>query len=315
MKSTFQALALSLAALATGSTATAQRLVVVDFDSLSGFAPIPDGYADVADWGNWAASPNADANYFPLSGSHFALPVGPGAPILFGQDVIFEGAWAVGQPGPPPPFGTHITWSLYNDGVLVHTSAPVYTDVIAHQWVPSGYSGLVDEVRHDYTSFTWAADDFTYTIPLEATPFCFGDGTGTACPCANFGAAGEGCSNSQGHGAVLSASGTAIVAEDDLVFHVSQARPNQTSLLVQGMTLQSIPFKDGVFCMGNPTERIEVIFTDSNGDASTTASIVTEGNIAPGDTRYFQHWYRDPGGVSPCGNGSNFSQALEISFL
>ena len=308
----FQALSIAVAGAAMVTSASAQQ-VVVDFDDLTGFAPIPDGYAGVADWGSWAASSFADANYFPLSPAHFALTVGPAAPVLFAQDVIFEGAWAVGQSG-PPGIGAEITWGLYNDGILVHTAATVALNTTAHQWVPSGYTGLVDELRWG-SSFIWAVDDFTYTIPLSATAFCFGDGTGTACPCANSGAAGEGCANSTGNGALLDASGTAIVANDDLVFHISQARANQPSLLVQGSTLQSIPFKDGVFCMGNPTERIEVIFTDAAGEGSTTSSIATEGGISPGQTRYFQQWYRDPGGVSPCGTGSNFTQALEISFL
>jgi hypothetical protein len=307
----FQALSIAVTGAAMVTSASAQQ-VVVDFDDLTGFAPIPAGYAGVASWGSWAASPNADANYFPLSPAHFAITVGPAAPVLFAQDVIFEGAWAVGQSG-PPGIGAEITWGLYNDGILVHTAATVALNTTAHQWVPSGYTGLVDEVRWG-SSFIWAADDFTFTIPLEATPFCFGDNSGAACPCANPGAAGEGCANSNGYGGVLTASGTAIVANDDLVFHISQARNGQPSLLVQGTNVIATPFKDGILCMGTPTERIEVVFLDANGEGSTTSSIATEGNVIAGQTRYYQQWYRDPS-LSPCGTGSNFTQALEITFL
>ncbi len=189
------------------------------------------------------------------------------------------------------------------------------TDIYQGQWAydisPNGR----------YVAFIGAlADGLERAILIDRgirpQDFCLGDGISAApCPCSNETPTyrAEGCENSQGHGAYLTARGALEVGADDATFAVYQARPNQPGMLVQGEATTNAPFKDGVLCMGNPTERIEVVFTDADGYAETASNISLEGSVLPFQTRYYQLWYRDPA-LSTCGTGSNFTQGLEVSW-
>lgn len=195
----------------------------------------------------------------------------------------------------------------------------------------SGFGGAQtgDRIRINgtYTNFcaTFCAIDgcvtsmvITGCTPSGAgTPYCLGDGSATACPCGNTGAAGEGCANSSGSGASLNGTGSSSVAADDLGFDAAQLLPGQPALLFAGLNQVNggggTIFGDGLRCAGGSVVRLGVQVPDASGNASWGGGLAAAGGWAAGDSRNFQVWYRDPAG-SPCGSAFNLTHGLGLTF-
>lgn len=158
-------------------------------------------------------------------------------------------------------------------------------------------------------------------------PFCFGDGSlPVACPCANFGALGHGCQNSaQTGGAVLSTSGT--TAPDTLVLTATGELPSVLSIFLQGdaKLANGTPFGDGVRCAAGHLRRLYAknasggaVSAPQPGDPSISARSAALGDpIAPGSTRYYQTYYRDPNlGYCPAPQGDawNVTNGVQVAW-
>ena len=74
-----------------------------------------------------------------------------------------------------------------------------------------------------------------------------------------------------------------------------------------------VTFGDGLRCAGGSALRLETTVADASGQVSTSVALAAAGNVAPGDVRRYQAWYRDPQG-SPCGTGFNLSNGLELTW-
>jgi hypothetical protein len=156
---------------------------------------------------------------------------------------------------------------------------------------------------------------------LVTTPYCFGDGSGTACPCGNVGLPGRGCANSHGGGAVLSAIGSASVSAGDLVLVGQFAQPGQPGLYFQGNNATSggngFQNGDGLRCAGGGIRRLQIVTAGgaasaNPGGSQTSINIAASGLVNPGDTKRYQWWYRNPSPAAPCGTTFNLSNGLEI---
>jgi hypothetical protein len=147
--------------------------------------------------------------------------------------------------------------------------------------------------------------------------FCFGDGSGAFCPCGNFGGTGEGCANGTGSGALMTSLGSNSVSTADFGLAAANLDPSQPGLYFQGNNAvnggQGNAFGDGLRCAGGGVIRLQVRFANTSGASSTTANLVLKGGVAPGDTKRYQLWYRNPS-TSPCGAQFNLSNGVEMVF-
>jgi len=135
--------------------------------------------------------------------------------------------------------------------------------------------------------------------PLRAT-YCYGDGSGTPCPCNNSGAAGHGCASSFSvDGGQLLVTGVASITNDTLILQASSL-PGTTSVYMQG-TLQvgggfGTQLGDGLRCVGGVVVRLGSMRNTAGGSQYPSAGnspISLRGQIPPvGGTRYYQCWYR-----------------------
>lgn len=157
-------------------------------------------------------------------------------------------------------------------------------------------------------------------------PFCFGDGSGTNCPCNNNSAAGHpgGCSHSAGNGAVLTAGGDPSVSLETMQLTLTSAVPNTFGLLVSGQnTLPQmggclgcgLPVFDGLRCAGGSFLRHGIRVTDAFGNVTSPwSSLAGSNGFQIGQVRYFFAFYRTSPS-SGCGTGQNSSNGVRVEFL
>jgi hypothetical protein len=115
----------------------------------------------------------------------------------------------------------------------------------------------------------------------------------------------------------LSSDGSQSVAADDLSMSCANLIPGQAAILFSAdLALNGgsgLPFGDGLRCAGTNAQRLGTRTPDAAGGATWGPGLSGLQGGAPGDTRRYQGWYRDPVG-GPCGSGFNLTHALELVY-
>jgi hypothetical protein len=159
-------------------------------------------------------------------------------------------------------------------------------------------------------------------VATPATAFCFGDGTGTACPCGNAGAAGKGCANSiDPSGARLASSGVASIAADTFTL-LGTDMPNSSALYFQG-TAQAAGgagslFGDGLRCAAGSVLRLGTktnVAGVSQYPAGADTPISVKGLNSAGVLRHYQCWYRNADSVFCTPSTFNLTNGLSVTWV
>jgi len=246
----------------------------------------------------------------------------PGHPVMAGV-TSFDGG-----PSSYRPAGTALTpgstlIAEWSDGkVLVAEGAspkridlgfyPPSSDCVSTSWVAATDGALLMANALAYVAIELPAGE----------GYCFGDpGSGAGCPCGNDNdhtVPGSGCANGVfSSGAHLVGSGRPSVCADTLVLATTGLEPLEAGLYFQAENDLSpgVPWGDGLRCAGGTLRRLGVRFSDAVGSSDTSGLplpiSMKVGNVAAGDTKRYQCWYRNDV-ASPCGSGFNASNGYRV---
>jgi len=236
-----------------------------------------------------------------------------------------------------PPAGTTIT--IVDSAAIIDNVADMVFDN-APAFGPDGTFMPAGIVRCGDAPFSWNAQFLNFNTtttagyvdisPTTANPncglstgtsFCPGDGTGTACPCANNSPVGnnEGCLNSLGLGGKLVASGSASLANDTVVLTGTQM-PNSSALYFQGTNQQGggagATFGDGLRCAGGSITRLGTksnVAGASQYPAAGDPSVSVRGLVTVPGVRTYQVWYRNAANFCTAST-FNLSNGWEITW-
>jgi hypothetical protein len=251
-------------------------------------------------------SPSVDSN-----GSHFVLAYSEKVPAfgyydLYATDLILSGSEIrVAQ--------SHVL--AYN------ISLPVLNAQVAAASAnsPIAQSFLIPfDIEQNSTDHDCTAVVFGSLVGGITTPYCFGDGTGTACPCGNSGAAGHGCAHSASStgASLLKIGGIESVASDSL-FLQAQSLPSGAPVLFFQGTLPTAgsAFGDGLLCLGGTIVRLGVVFATGT-NAFAPAGLAALGGVpAGGGRRAYQAWYRDASPAHCSSSTFNLTNGVQVDWI
>lgn len=165
---------------------------------------------------------------------------------------------------------------------------------------------------------------YVFELAQTWSASCFGDGSGSACPCGNVGDTVSGCANSASSaGAGLTAEGRASIGTDTLQLR-AVGLPNGPSLFFQGTALVSggagVAFGDGLRCVAGTVVRLGVVIGADHAASYPSGAvppndvpIALRGAVTAG-VRHYQVWYRDADPAFCAASTFNLTNAVSVTW-
>lgn len=217
--------------------------------------------------------------------------------IYTGTETLFV------TPMQPRTHSLSVQW--FRDGAPIASATSTTLNLAALPFIGCGATISV-RVRDDTP---WVRDEaeraarMTQTLTFQVAP----SATNIATFCVS-------APNSTGLGAAIEGVGSTSIAANDMTLVTANCPPNGVGLYYVGNNAVQQPFGDGFRCVSGSVFRLATVNANLFGDAVLAldiAQLTGAGPLAPGDTRRFQFWYRNP---AAGGAGFNLSNGLALTF-
>jgi hypothetical protein len=253
------------------------------------------------------ATPIAGDGVFPVDNTDgTGLDADPGC-AAFGSDVWYR--WTAAATGT-------VTMDMCDGAATYDSALAAWEDAVG---CPSTLIVCNDDTCVLQSEVTFACTTGTVYM-IQVGGFNGASGTGnlnvaTDPPCID----GTYCTslpNSTGATAAITWTGSCVVADNNFTLVVRSCPISQPGLFIYGANQASIPFGNGVLCLGQPILRLNPpVFVDSTGLASKGVDLANppsaSGTITAGSTWNFQMWLRDP---NAGGAAYNFTDGMSVTF-
>jgi hypothetical protein len=244
---------------------------------------------------------------------------------------VFSGCGPINGCGSINDFGDVTMWVnvaayVRFEGIGSYRIEDLIVAPVGHWYLFTG-TGRINDARQIVVAGSNAATGESGLLLLTpivtaGTGVCFGDGSGTACPCANESPTGSesGCLHSLGSGGKLAANGVPSLTTDTITL-IGTQMPDSSVLYFQGTTPAAggagTPFGDGLRCavgsvvrLGTKTNVQHASQYPSAGDPSVSAA----GTVTVPGVRTYQCWYRNADPAFCTASTFNLTNGLTLTW-